>query len=332
MKKIYKEIMSGTSNAFPLLVTATLILAIGETGWLNDYSSQVKGVGHLGISLFLPIFSSGIAVSNAGKIAYAPGLIIGGIASYLNLGLLGAIVGAYCISTLLKLLDRYLSKYILIYLRPTVYYPICVSLLGSLIFILLIAGPIGMINNTIMILIQSMNVLSRVVASIVLGLLMIVDMGGPINKSSSLFMNGLYLLGVYQAPVIKMTGGMVAPIGIGIAKYFEKDKSATKTIIQGACFITESLIPHYENDRRNVMISSIIGTIISCGLVGYYNILSYAIQGGLIVSFTFSSVINYWLALGMGIIATTSSYLLLRMIFPKPNNKEVAFDFMEEIK
>ena len=157
--------------------------------------------------------------------------------------------------------------------------------------IFVISPVFTVINKTINGFLANMGTTNSILLGALLGAMMSVDMGGPVNKASYTFSIGVFTdtgNGAFMAAT--MAGGMVAPLAIAIAsslfknKFDEKEKkSAVTNYILGASFITEGAIPFAAKDPLRVIVSSVIGSAIAGGLTQAFGVKSPAPRGGVFI-------------------------------------------------
>lgn len=309
--KNYKKLMTAMAGAFPILVVGSFLVAFGNLDILGDYNETILIIGSQLISLFLPIYGGYLVSKDSSNRNFVYGAMIGILSNMFQTGMIGTILGCWITVNLFNYVSKSKKIKSLNVLAITVIYPLILGLLNSLMFIFIIAPITHPIKEVIMQVILINNSYIQLTFGLVFGILMILDLGGPINKTNSLILNALYLEGYTIGAAVKMTGGMVAPVGIGLAKIFMGDARGYKTMAQGASFMTETLIIHSMEDQKNIKIASILGTGLACSLVGFYQIQSYAIQGGLIMAITFSSPLLYIAIFTGSSLFTCITYLLL---------------------
>lgn len=308
--------MSGMAYAFPVLVSGSLLVAVSDFMIINqlltvEISHLLHNAGTGILALVVPILCAGIAFSVSNRTAIAPALFIGVISNLTDAGMLGATTMGFLVGWGIVQFQKIKVNTYLRHIMPSIIFPLTFGVLIPLIYGLTLAPLFGRANHLLISTVNSFGDFARFVVGAFIGYLMIADFGGPINKSTSMVTNGFYLQGYYPAPVIKMMGGMIAPIGIGLASLFKKDRNALRSIILGSLFITESVIPIYEKDPKAVRIASIVGTMIGTGLVSYFQVSSYAIQGGILVAWLFKTTQGFVIALAVGVASTALIYCFI---------------------
>ena len=340
----YKHLMNGVSHMLPFVVGGGILIALAflldnyeinpaNFGSNTPVAKFFKDVGGVAFGFMLPILAGFIAMS----IADRPGLVVGFVggalaasgesfSSLLGKGdpisggflaaLLAGFVGGYFVLFLKKItekLPRALNG-----IRPMLIYPLCGTLfIGA--FMYLINPVMGAINTWISDVLNSMGGSSKILLGAVLGGMMSVDMGGPINKAAYVF--GVAALGSEQFDVMAavMVGGMVPPIVIALSTTFfpkkwtqEERSSGLVNYIMGLCFISEGAIPYAAADPIRVIPSCIIGSAVSGALSMAFGCTLRAPHGGVFVFPTVGNWPMYLLSLLIGSVVGAVILTLLK--------------------
>ncbi len=318
---IYKHLMNGVSHMLPFVVGGGILIALAFL--LDDYSIDpsnfgtntpvariFKEIGGVAFGFMLPILAGFIAMSIADRPGLVVGFVGGAIAasgtSFLSLnagadpvsaGFLGALVAGFAGGYFVLLLKKITSKFprAIDGIRPMLIYPLIGTLfIGLLMFLI---NPImGTINNWISNLLNSMGDSSKILLGAVLGGMMSVDMGGPINKAAYVFGVGSLAAASNDNPTgfmvmaAVMVGGMVPPIAIALSTTFfpkkwtkEERNNGFVNYIMGLCFISEGAIPYAAADPLRVIPSCIVGSAISGALSMAFGCTLRAPHGGVFV-------------------------------------------------
>ena len=328
----YKHLMNGVSHMLPFVVGGGILIALAFL--LDDYSINpanfgsntsvakfFKDVGGVAFGFMLPILAGFIAMS----IADRPGLVVGFVggalaasgdsfSSLLGKGdpisggflaaLLAGFVGGYFVLFLKKITEKMPRS--MQGIRPMLIYPLIGTLfIGA--FMYLINPVMGAINTWISDLLKSMGGSSKILLGAVLGGMMSVDMGGPINKAAYVF--GVAALGSNQFDVMAavMVGGMVPPIVIALSTTFfpkkwtqEERNNGFVNYIMGLCFISEGAIPYAAADPIRVIPSCIVGSAVAGALSMAFDCTLRAPHGGVFVFPTVGNWAMYLVALLIG--------------------------------
>ncbi len=293
---IYKSIMSGVSNMLPFVIGGGILLALsfiverfmGE----NELFKLLFNIGSGAFHFLIPVLAGFIAMSIADKPGFMPGAVAGYMASQ-GAGFLGGLIGGFIAGgsiILLKKLTKNMSKQF-DGMKSMVIYPIF-SLVITGILMYFIIGPIfTKINVIVANWLNNMGTANAVVLGAILGGMMSVDMGGPINKAAYAFSIGVFTdtgNGAFMAAV--MAGGMVPPLAIALAmtlfknNFDEKEKQSTiSNFILGLSFITEGAIPFAAKEPVKVIGSCVIGAAIAGGLTQFWSVSAPAPHGGIFV-------------------------------------------------
>lgn len=299
--------MSGASESFLVLLVASSMLSISviiqNFILMNNLPIYLSDIGNKLMLFVLPIMGYGIAKSVYNKNAAYIVLII--MLIDLEPSFLYTVVIGLVVPMLIMKMDKTMKKEYLI--KNTVIKP----LLYSIIIItpsILVKSPTMVIESKLMNLIDYDLIKLLILCLIGAGISW--DFGGPINKSSALIANGLYLNGFRQAVVVKMTVGMIVPVGIGIALLINRKKRGKRLIIDGLNFYNECLIKEDRDNHKRVIITSLIGATVTSILIAYFNIDGYAVQGGILMALTYFPLKGYLISLLIGIITTSLVFII----------------------
>ena len=295
--KLYQDIMNGVSHMLPFVVGGGILLALSFL--VERFFSDTSPIynlfsvgGKAAFGFLIPILAGYIAMSIGDRPALMPGMVAGFIAGQ-GAGFLGGLLGGFLagyVILFLKKITRNLPKS-LEGTKPMLIFPVFGLLLTTLGMIFVISPVFTVINKTINGFLANMGTTNSILLGALLGAMMSVDMGGPVNKASYTFSIGVFTdtgNGAFMAAT--MAGGMVAPLAIAIAsslfknKFDEKEKkSAVTNYILGASFITEGAIPFAAKDPLRVIVSSVIGSAIAGGLTQAFEVKSPAPHGGIFI-------------------------------------------------
>ncbi|MCG6837150.1 fructose-specific PTS transporter subunit EIIC [Fusobacterium nucleatum] len=289
---IYKSIMSGVSNMLPFVIGGGILLALsfvverfmGE----NQLFKLLFDVGAGAFHFLIPILAGFIAMSIADKPGFMPGAVAGYMASQ-GAGFLGGLIGGFIAGysvIFLKKMTKNMSKQF-DGMKSMVIYPIfSLAITGVLMYFII--GPIfTKINLIVANWLNNLGTVNAVVLGAILGGMMSVDMGGPINKAAYTFSIGVF---TDTGNGAFMAGGMVPPLAIALAmtlfknNFDEKEKQSTiSNFILGLSFITEGAIPFAAKEPVKVIGSCVIGAAIAGGLTQFWNVSAPAPHGGIFV-------------------------------------------------
>ena len=341
---IYKHLMNGISHMLPFVVGGGILIALAFL--LDDYSinpsnfgmntpvaAVFKTIGGVSFGFMLPVLAGFIAMSIADRPGLVVGFVGGAIAasgdSFVSLlgngdpvsggflaALLAGFVGGYFVLLLKKATDKMPKA--MDGLRPMLIYPL-VGILFIGAFMFLINPVMGAINTWIANLLKSMGGSSKILLGAVLGGMMSVDMGGPINKAAYVFGVAALGSGQYDVMAAVMVGGMVPPIVIALSatffpKKWTKDERNNGFVnyIMGLCFITEGTIPYAAADPIRVIPSCVVGSAIAGALSMLFGCTLMAPHGGVFVFPTVGNPLMYLLALVVGSVVGAVMLSLLK--------------------
>ncbi len=309
---IYKHLMSGVSNMLPFVIGGGILIALGFLFGPNSfkpddptYNSFAAALNTIGggnaFALMIPVLAGFIAMSIADRPGFAPGMVGGLMAATSGAGFLGGIIAGFLGGYLVVGLKKWLSPMpaSLNGIKTILLYPLLGIAATGLIMHYVVNTPFSALNTAISSWLTGLGTGNAVMLGIVLGLMMAIDMGGPINKAAYLFGTGLIASGVYEPMAAIMAAGMVPPLAIAISttffrrKYSVQQREAGKVnYIMGLSFITEGAIPFAAADPLRVIPAVMVGAGIAGGLSMAFNIGLQAPHGGV---FVFPLVDGSWL-------------------------------------
>lgn len=326
--QIYKHLMNGVSHMLPFVVGGGILIAIAflidgfavdlnslpmdervNFGTITPLAAMFKGIGGTAFGFMLPILAGFIAMSIADRPGLAVGFVGGAIAANGTSGFLGALVAGFVAGYLVLFLKKILEKLpkSLDGLKPVLLYPLLGIFLIGVIMTYLVEPPIGALNTAINNGLNGLNGASAVFLGLLLGGMMSVDMGGPVNKAAYVFGTASIAAGNYNIMAAVMIGGMVPPIAIALATLFfknkftaEERKAGPTNFIMGLSFITEGAIPFAASDPLRVIPSCVVGSAIAGALSMLFGCTLMAPHGGIFVFPTVAHPLLYLVALAVG--------------------------------
>ena len=327
----YKHLMSGVSQMLPFVIGGGIMIAIAflldqilgvpkdqlsNLGSYHEIAAQFKTIGGAAFGFMLPVLAGYIAYSIAEKPGLVSGFVAGAIASSgasfggvayaaggektlslagVSSGFLGALVGGFLAGGVILVLRKLLAGLprSLEGIRSILLLP----LLGVLVtgFLMLAVNiPMSAINTALNDFLASLSGSSAVLLGLLVGGMMAVDMGGPVNKAAYVFGTSTLASTVSTggSPVMAavMAAGMVPPLAVFVATLLFKDKFTTEerdsgltNIVMGLSFITEGAIPFGAADPARAIPSFIVGSALTGALVGLSGIKLMAPHGGIFV-------------------------------------------------
>ncbi|HFZ6950322.1 TPA: fructose-specific PTS transporter subunit EIIC [Streptococcus agalactiae] len=356
----YKHLMGGVSQMLPFVIGGGIMIAIAflfdnilgvpkdqlsNLGSYHEIAALFKNIGGAAFAFMLPVLAGYIAYSIAEKPGLVAGFVAGSIASSglafgkvpfaeggkatlalagVPSGFLGALVGGFLAGGVILLLRKLLSGLpkSLEGIKSILLYP----LLGVLItgfLMLLVNIPMAAINTALNTFLQGLSGSSAVLMGLLVGGMMAVDMGGPVNKAAYVFGTGTLAATVANGGSVVMAavmaGGMVPPLAVFVATLLFKDKfnneerqSGLTNIVMGLSFITEGAIPFGAADPARAIPSFIVGSALTGALVGLAGIKLMAPHGGIFVIALTSNPLLYILFILIGAVVSGVFFGLFR--------------------
>ena len=355
-RSIYKHLMNGVTHMLPFVVGGGILIAIAFL--LDDYSINpsnfgmntpiaafFKTIGGAAFNVMLYILAGYIAMSIADRPGLAVGFVGGILAvqgttfasltdstvTLVSSGFLGALIAGFVggyIVVFLKKICSYLPDSIE-GIKTILLYPVFGILLIGL-FMLLINPYVAGINTAINNYLSSMGTANKVLLGAILGGMMAVDLGGPINKAAYTFGTGMLASGQYEIMAAVMAGGMVPPLAIAVLatifpkKIEKKDKQAAYVnYIMGLSFISEGAIPFASSDPLRTIPAFVVGSAVTGALSMVFNCTLMAPHGGIFVVATIGNPLMYLLAILIGTIVSALIMAKLKKNLPEYENQVV---------
>jgi PTS system fructose-specific IIC component len=332
----YKHLLTGVSYMLPMVVAGGLLIALSFVFGIEAFKQEgslaaalMQIGGDAAFKLMVPLLAGYIAYSIADRPGLAPGMIGGLLASTLGAGFLGGIVAGFLAGYSAKALARWVKLPASIEaLKPILIIPLLASLFTGLVMIFVVGKPVAGMLAGLTVFLDTMGTSNAVLLGLLLGGMMCVDLGGPVNKAAYAFSVGLLASQSYAPMAATMAGGMVPPIGMAIAtllarhKFAQSERQAGKAAgVLGLCFISEGAIPFAAKDPLRVIPASIAGGALTGALSMYFGCKLMAPHGGLFVLLIPNAInhaLLYLLAIVAGSLLTGVSYALLKRVDTQP--------------
>ena len=321
-RQIYKHLMNGVSHMLPFVVGGGILIALAFL--LDDYSIDpanfgsntpvakfFKDIGGASFGFMLPVLAGFIAMSIADRPGLAVGFVGGALAGTTGSGFLGALIAGFVAGYLvnaLKKAARVLPDS-LEGMKPMLIYPVLGILLMGAISLFLIAPPVSAINSWMIETLKNMDPSARILMGMIVGGMMAVDMGGPVNKAAYVTGTGLLASGEYHVMAAVMAGGMVPPLAIALCTTFFKNrftenehKAGITNYVMGLAFITEGAIPFAAGDPVRVIPSMIVGSAVAGALTMFFDCTLRAPHGGIFVVPTIGNPLMYLVSIFVGAV------------------------------
>lgn len=329
-KGVYKHLMTGVSHMLPLVVAGGLLIAISFMFGIEAFKdANIAGGlpkalmdigGGAAFHLMIAVFAGYVAFSIADRPGLAVGLTGGMLATSANAGILGGIIAGFLAGYVVKFLNNIIKLPASVNsLKAILILPLLGTAIVGLAMVYLINPPVAGIMIALSDWLSSMTGTNAVLLGIILGGMMCVDMGGPVNKAAYAFSVGMIASNVTLPMAAAMAGGMVPPIGMAIATWIARRKfnvnqrnSGNTAFILGLCFISEGALPFVAADPIRVIVSSVIGGATAGAISAGLGITLNAPHGGLFVIPFVSQPLMYLLAIAVGSLVTGVIYGLIK--------------------
>lgn len=329
-KGVYKHLMTGVSHMLPLVVAGGLLIAVSFMFGIEAFKDETiagglpKALMDIGggaaFHLMIAVFAGYVAFSIADRPGLAVGLIGGMLATTAGAGILGGIVAGFLagymvqfLNNIIKLPPSFTS------LKPILILPLFGAAIVGLLMIYLINPPVKALMDALVDWLNTMGQTNAVILGLILGAMMCVDMGGPVNKAAYTFGVGLIASQQYVPMAAVMAAGMVPPIGMAIATLLARSKfnanqrdTGKASFVLGLCFISEGALPFVAADPVRVIISSVLGGATAGSISMGLGITLQAPHGGLFVIPFVSQPLMYLGAIALGSVVTGVIYSVIK--------------------
>lgn len=324
-RQIYKHLMNGVSHMLPFVIGGGILIALAfmfdmefagtaKFGSGTPLAAFFKNIGGLAFSMMMPILAGYIAMSIGERPALMLGIVGGFLAASGGSGFFGALfagfLGGYLIIALRKALSVLPDS--LEGLKPILLYPVLGLLIMGVLMTYVINPPTAAFNQWLAGALAGMSTTSKVLMGFVLGGMMSIDFGGPLNKAAYVF--GTASLAAADGSAVSseimaavMIGGMVPPIAIALSTLLFSDKFTAKerqsgltNFIMGLSFITEGAIPFAASDPLRVIPTCALGSAIAGALSMAFGCSVPAPHGGVFVFGVVQNWPMYFVALAAG--------------------------------
>ncbi|AMC92778.1 PTS fructose transporter subunit IIC [Erysipelothrix larvae] len=326
-KGVYQHLMNGVSHMLPFVIAGGILIAIafmidqiigvptdslGKLGSYNELAATFNTIGGMAFGFMLPVLAGYIAMSIADRPGLVVGFVAGGLASAGGAGFLGALLGGfvsgYAMNGTKKLLEGLPTS--MDGIRTVLLYPLFGVLVVGLVMTL-VNYPMSALNNAMNNFLTGLSGTNAILLGLILGTMMAIDLGGPINKAAYVFGTGTLTAtvstGGSAVMAAVMAAGMVPPLGVFIATQLFKNKftkdqqqAGLTNLILGASFITEGAIPFASSDPIPMLISFVGGSAIASALVLMSGIQVLAPHGGIFVIMLVSNPLLYIAYIAIG--------------------------------
>lgn len=331
--QIKKHLLTGISFMLPLVVATGLCIAIGQIiprfGIETKISEVLVNLGVYGMNLLVPVFCASIAYSIADKPGIAPGLVLGYLANEIKAGFLGGILFGFVVGFVVLWLKKNIKvPKSMEGLVPVMLLPLLSIIICGLDAYFIVGVPIVALQNFLLDFLVNLDGKGKFLTGAILGGMVGFDFGGPVNKTASIFVDGLLLNGIYGPEAVKVMVAMVPPLGLGLSVLLTKNKY-TKAEIEGAkvafpmglCMITEGVIPIAARDPIRVIAASTISGMIAGGLSMLWNVGSSIPSGGVFIIPFVQNPLGFIAALIIGSCVMAAILSITKKV-PTPEEEE----------
>lgn len=327
----YKHLMTGVSYMLPVVIAGGLAIALAfALGGI--YAGEREGSlawalsrigGETAFRLFVAVLSGFIAFSIADRPGLAPGLVGGMLAQDLGAGFLGGIVSGFLAGYLTRFLaDRIRLPATLEGLKPVLILPFLSTIIVGLAMIFVIAPPVQALNEGLNGWLLGLRGANAVFLGLILGGMMALDMGGPLNKAAYTFAVGLLASKIYAPMAAVMAAGMTPALGVGLAAFlfrsrFDEDerRAGGPAVVLGLSFITEGAIPFAAKDPIRVIPALVLGSATAGAISMLANVRLLVPHGGVFAAVIPGAVTGlpaYLAAIAVGTLVTAGALVVLK--------------------
>jgi len=328
---IYKHLMTGVSFMIPFVVAGGILIALSFVFGIQAFEEEgtlaaalMTIGGGSAFALMIPILAGYIAFSIADRPGLVPGMVGGMLASSIGAGFLGGLLAGFFAGYTVEFLKKIIKlPKTLQGLMPVLILPVFSTLIVGLGMVYVIGTPVSAINTALNNWLTGMSGTNGFILGLILGAMMALDMGGPVNKAAYAFGAGTLVAGQPSAVMAAvMAAGMVPPLGIALATTLAKKKftvdeyeAGKAAYALGASFITEGAIPFAAADPARVIPSIMIGSALTGGLSMLFKCGLAVPHGGVFVLFIPNAVTNllmYIVSILIGTVLTAGILIALK--------------------
>ncbi|WP_440711604.1 PTS fructose transporter subunit IIABC [Herbiconiux sp. YIM B11900] len=348
--KLKRYLLTGVSYMIPFVAGGGLLIALGfllagyqinssatdivlgnslwnlPEGGLATYLGAVSFViGAASMGFLVPALAGYIAYAIADRPGIAVGFTAGAVALVMNAGFLGGLVGGLLAGFIAWAIGRLRVPRVIRGLMPVVIIPLFGSIFASGLMLLVLGGPIALLMTGLNDWLSSLTGASAILLGVILGTMMAVDLGGPINKVAYAFAVAGLAAGTVenQAPwqimAAVMAAGMVPPLALALATVIDRRlfsaaerENGKAAWFLGAAFISEGAIPFAAADPLRVIPAGIVGSALTGAIVMGTGVTSQAPHGGIFVFFAIGNIGMFLLAIAAGMIVSAVLVVLLK--------------------
>ena len=355
--QLKRALLTGVSYMIPFVAGGGLLIALGFllggydiTGFADDmvvnnslwnlpaeFPETAKGalgaylgavffkIGSLSMGFLVPALAGYIAYALADRPGIAPGFVAGAVAGFMGAGFLGAIVGGLLAGYVAMKIGKLAVPRWLRGLMPVVIIPLVASIVASGLMILILGGPIAALTVALNDWLSGLTGTGAVLLGIILGLMMAIDLGGPINKVAYAFaVAGLGAGAIdnqapWQIMAAVMAAGMVPPLAMALATVIDRRRfslaereNGKAAWLLGSAFISEGAIPFAAADPLRVIPAGMVGAAVTGAMIMGTGVTSQAPHGGIFVFFAIGNVVMFVLSIVVGMVISALAVVALK--------------------
>lgn len=342
LKDLQKAFNTGVSYMLPAVVVGGIFLAVAlSTGKATDegmkitnsFMQNINDLGVAGFAMMIPILSGYIAYSLAGKPGIVPGMILGFVAnnpigeSQVKTGFLGAMILGVGAGYLVRWCKTWKVPKTIKTIMPILIVPIFTTFILGMIYIYIIAVPIGGAMDWLVKTLGEMQGSSAILLGLLIGAMTAIDMGGPINKTATAFTLALMAEGIYAPNGAHRIAVAIPPLALAISTFIDRKKYTSEdkdlgisALFMGLIGITEGAIPFAVKDIKRVLPAIVIGSAVG-GALGMVNDVEALVpHGGLIILPVVNGKLWYVISMFVGVLV---SVLILHFSKPDLSQEEL---------
>ena len=349
-QKLKRYLLTGVSYMIPFVAGGGLLIALGfllagyeitesagkivldntllnlPAGGLGEYLGAVAYIiGKASMAFLVPALAGYIAYAIADRPGIAVGFTAGAVALVMNAGFLGGLIGGLLAGFIAWAIGRLTVPRWLRGLMPVVIIPLVGSIFASGLMIVVLGGPIAALMTGLSAWLSSLTGASAILLGVILGTMMAIDLGGPVNKVAYAFaVAGLGAASIdNQAPwaimATVMAAGMVPPLALALATVIDRKlfsaaerENGKAAWLLGAAFISEGAIPFAAADPLRVIPAGIVGSAVTGAIVMGSGVTSQAPHGGIFVFFAIGNLLMFIIAILVGVIISAALVVILK--------------------
>lgn len=339
LKTLRQNLLTGVSYAIPFIACGGILIAAAiafapmtPTG--PDFSGSptlktILDIGSASFALMLPVLAGYISYAVAGKPGLVPGFVGGFFAGEVKAGFLGALLAGLIAGYLVQWIKRWPTPKYIRPIMPILVIPIVSSLAVGVLMLKVIGIPIAALMTSASAMLQSMSTGNAVLLAMVLGAMIAVDMGGPINKTAFFFGAAMIREGNYLVMGACAAAICTPPLGLGLATLFrrkhwneEERDAGTAALAMGMIGITEGAIPFAAADPLRVIPCIVLGSMVAAVTAIAGGVGDHAPHGGPIVLPVIDQKFAYIVAIALGTLVTAISVSAVKTFFPSRLTEE----------